>query len=146
MTKIFGSMVVTVFILNSCMSIDVATNYPRQSPVYSPAKGVTDYAVEQEFQQLNKNYKQDTKGLLSIMMNDDVNSGKAAITVENASPCNMVFAISGNGSFIKIPIGVGQTRGVVLQKGQYTLSSKVCSSYYNETKWIQGGVNLKLNE
>jgi hypothetical protein len=102
--------------------------------------------VEQEFQQLNKNYKQDTKGLLSIMMNDDVNSSKAAITVENASPCNMVFTISGNGSFIKIPIGVGQTRGVVLQKGQYTLSSKVCSSYYNETKWIQGGVNLKLNE
>ena len=134
-------------VLCSCSAMDFPLpnpSYPFRNVGYG-SSGVSNAQVEREFQVLNANYKQNTKELLEVMMNESTGN-KVAISMENTSSCNFVLSISGNGFFTKIPIGVGQTRGVVVNKGQYKLSAKVCSSVYDEVKQVQSNVSLKLRE
>ena len=134
------------FLSSSCSSLETSMNIPPKYPVNSVSKGMVQSEVEREFQQLNSTYTQNTKELVEVMMNSGPNDEKVAISIENASPCNMVVAVSGNGQLKKIPVGVGQTRGLVVRKGQYRLSTKVCSSLYDEVKLVNETLILKLDE
>ena len=132
--------------LFSCTSLDTAMTYPNTNNSYPIKTGQTAIAVEREFQQMNSNYKQNTKELLEVMMSDVPNDSRAAISVENLSKCNFVLSVSGNGAIRKIPIGIGQTRGVVVPKGNYDLSAQVCASVYQQKKSVQSNINLQLKD
>lgn len=134
------------YLLISCSAMESTLGYPQQPSYPNNTKGQTSAQVEREFQMLNSQYKQNTKELVEVMLGDETNSNRMALSVENASPCNMVFLISGNNVQYKIPIGAGQTRGMVLTKGRYQLSTQVCSSSYREIKFLQSNTNLKLEE
>lgn len=97
-----------------------------------------------EYNELIKTYKQDTQQLLSVLLNDDTNSSKTAITVENASPCNMVLTIKSAGFLTKIPIKAGETKGAVLNKDTYRLTAQVCRANYDEIKYITSAYTIKL--
>ncbi len=132
--------------LTSCSMVNLPTSTTFPRPTY-PNSGVRSTAeIEREFQTLNQNYKQNTTEILDLLVNDDPASSRTAISVENISRCNFVLTISGENTTIKIPIGVGQTRGAVLTKGQYRLSSQICSSTYNQVKQIQNSLTLKLKD
>lgn len=128
------------------MSVDYAMLNTQSGSAYPSNSGQNSIQVEREFQQLNANYKQNTKELLEVIVSDNPNDSRAAISVENLSNCNFVLSVFGNGQIRKIPIGVGQTRGVVVPKGSYNLSAQVCRSVYQQKKSVQSNINLQLKE
>ncbi len=146
MMKKTGIITLVSLLFLSCSSMEYPISYPGGYSGVSLKKGQTSPSVEQKFRQLNAQYKQNTKELLEVMLDESPNASKVAVSVENLSSCNMVFTISGNGLVKEIPIGVGQTRGVVVPKGMYHFSSQVCASVYQQKKNLQESVNLQLRE
>ncbi len=135
----FFLFILTASVLASCAGFSM----PATGGSY-PVNSTNTVQVEKEYQELAKNYDQNTAGIVDELINGNPNSTTASVLVENTSPCNLVLSIAGNNYFKKIPIGAGQTRGALVNKGTYRLSASVCGSGYNSVKNIQETISIKL--
>lgn len=131
-------------ILTSCVNYG---NYPIRNPYPTGNSGGSAANTEREYNELMKTYKSETAEVLTDLLNDvDPTNPKTSLTVENASPCNMVLTISGNGYFKKVPIGAGKMGAVMVPKNQsYRLSGMLCNSSYQSTKFITSSYNVKIS-
>lgn len=135
-----------------CIAISVLLSscetYP--TPIYTPRSNYPSTAIntEDSYENLIKIYKSETAEVLTFLLNnEESNSTKTAITVENTSPCNMVLTISGNNYYKKIPIASGKMGSAMIPKNQnYRLSGKVCNSSYQTSKYITKITSIKLSQ
>jgi hypothetical protein len=138
--KAFSSIAI-ILALNSCNA-----NYGTNYPVLRPASNASANEVEREYNELLKSYKPETAEVLNDILSDSSTNPKTSITVENKSSCNMVLTISGNNYIRKIPIGAGKIGYAMVPKNQnYKLSSMVCRSVYQSTKFISSSYSITLS-
>lgn len=130
--------------LQSCVSYPTTTNYPTRNTI--PTRN-TASNTESEYYEVLKTYKSETAAVLTDLLNDpSPTDTKTSLLVENLSRCNMVLTVSGNNYFKKIPIAPSKMAAVMLPKNQnYRLSSIICNSTYQSTKYITKSTSLKLS-
>ncbi|WP_250255579.1 DUF6759 domain-containing protein [Chryseobacterium sp. Marseille-Q3244] len=132
-------------ILTSC-SVNYG-GYPIRNPYPTNTGGGSAANTEREYNELMKTHKPETAEVLTDLLNEtDPTNLRTSLSVENASRCNMVLTISGNGYFKKVPIGAGKIGAVMVPKNQsYRLSGMLCNSSYQSTKFITSSYNIKLS-
>lgn len=131
-------------ILTSC-SVNYG-GYPIRNPYPTSTGGGSAANTEREYNELMKTYKSETAEVLTDLLNEaDPSNPRTSLSVENASRCNMVLTISGNGYLKKVPIGAGKIGAVMVPKNQsYRLSGMLCNSSYQSTKFITSSYSIKI--
>ncbi|MCE3077243.1 DUF6759 domain-containing protein [Chryseobacterium gwangjuense] len=85
-----------------------------------------------------------TAALLTHLFNNDVSDKEAYVNVKNKSKCNMEMKISGKKNYSLI-IPARSENYVMVDKGDYQLSTKVCDSPYTTSKKIEKDIEIALN-
>ncbi len=85
-----------------------------------------------------------TAALLTHLFNNDISDTEAYVNVKNKSKCNMEMKISGKKNYNLI-IPARSESYVMVDKGDYQLSTKVCDSPYTTSKKIEKDIEIALN-
>ncbi|WEK68458.1 MAG: hypothetical protein P0Y62_11365 [Candidatus Chryseobacterium colombiense] len=85
-----------------------------------------------------------TAALLTHLFNNDISDKEAYVNVKNKSKCNMEMKISGKKNYNLI-IPAKSENYVMVDKGDYQLSTKVCDSPYTTAKKIDKDIEIALN-
>jgi len=91
-------------------------------------------------------HKNKTVQILNSLFDSDPSSTESIVMIENKSSCNMIMRIEGVGN-TKYRLAVPtQTEGsIVVQKGSYLFTAKVCGADYASQKSIQKAIIVSLN-
>lgn len=102
----------------------------------------------QEFSQLMANnseaHKEKTVKLLNTLFDQDITKKEVILLVQNNSDCNMVLKIQGK-DYYNVAVPAHGENSVVLNKGDYQLSSSLCDAKYNSAKSIAQNTLVILN-
>lgn len=122
-------------------------SYPVRSSHPSPTTSSATN-TEREYNELIKTYKPETTEVLNDLLNSDSpDNTKTSLSVENKSSCVMVLTVSSTNFFKKIPIAAGKIGYTMVPKNQtYKLSSMICRSPYQSTKFISSSYSIKLSQ
>lgn len=83
--------------------------------------------------------------LNELFSENSAESPDAIIMVRNQSDCDMILKIEGKKSYnLAIP-SKGET-SIVVNKGEYSISSNLCDAIYNSKKQITANILLALNK
>lgn len=85
-----------------------------------------------------------TAALLTHLFNNDISDKEAYVNVKNKSKCNMEMKISGKKNYT-LSIPARSDNYVMVDKGDYQLSTKVCDSPYTTSKKIDKDIEIALN-
>lgn len=85
-----------------------------------------------------------TAALLTHLFNNDISDKEAYVNVKNKSKCNMEMKISGKKNYNLI-IPARSENYVMVEKGDYQMSTKVCDSPYTTAKKIEKDIEIALN-
>jgi len=85
-----------------------------------------------------------TAALLTHLFNNDISDKEAYVNVKNKSKCNMEMKINGKKNYNLI-IPARSENYVMVDKGDYQLSTKVCDSPYTTSKKIDKDIEIALN-
>lgn len=85
-----------------------------------------------------------TKELLNSLVNEDVTKNEAIFVFKNKSNCNLVLKIAGK-KFYTLAVPAYNENFLVLDKGQYTISTDVCDVKFTTQKSIQKHLQLSIN-
>ncbi|MPS66463.1 MAG: hypothetical protein DI622_16895 [Chryseobacterium sp.] len=85
-----------------------------------------------------------TAALLTHLFNNDISDKEAYVNVKNKSKCNMEMKISGKKNY-SLTIPARSENYVMVDKGDYQLSTKVCDSPYTTAKKIDKDIEIALN-
>lgn len=116
-------------------------NYPTNSST----KERDEFKTLMEKDALNK--KQINAEVLTYLLNDsDPQDKNTAAVIENKSNCDIILRLVGveNHLVYNLPINRNSKNQFVIQKGNYTLKSKICSANYYSQKKISEPLILKL--
>lgn len=99
----------------------------------------------------NKNNKskvsaedQKTADILNHILNSNDRTNEAYVSVNNLSQCPIVVNFEGNKKY-QLSIGANSVGRILIDKGNYTISSKVCNAQYKNQRAIQKDWELTLN-
>jgi hypothetical protein len=105
-------------------------------------------AEAEEFKRLiastSKEHKDKTVKLLNAMFNEDISSKEVILLFKNQSDCNLVLRIQGK-NFYNMAIPSHGENFMVINKGNYTLTSNVCDVLYSSQKDIHKNILLTIN-
>ena len=109
-----------------------------------------DAAEQEEFAMLMSTspveHKNKTVKILNSLFDNDPNSKESIVLIENKSDCNMIVRIEGIGNFkYRLAIPSRAESSIVVQKGDYLFTSKVCGAQYASQKTIQKAVMVSLD-
>lgn len=103
----------------------------------------------EEFRQLlassSKEHKNKTVQLLNAMFNEDLSNKEAIILFKNNSDCNLVVRLQGKG-FYNMAVPAKSENFIVIQKGNYTITSNVCDILYSSRKEIGKSIFLTIGD
>lgn len=109
-----------------------------------------DVDEQEEFKMLMTqsptDHKNKTVGILNSLFDNDPNSKECIVLIENKSDCNMIVRIEGAGNVnyrLAIPSRAENT--ILVQKGSYLFSSKVCGAQYASQKTVEKAIMVSLN-
>lgn len=85
-----------------------------------------------------------TAALLTHLFSNDISDKEAYVNVKNRSKCNMEVKISGKKNYT-LSIPAKSDNYVLIDKGDYQLSTKVCDSPYTALKKIDKDIEIALN-
>ena len=147
MKKILTATICSIFLWSCTNTSSIPKRritYPNNTVTTLP-KANNNVKVD-EYEQLLKTYKSETAEVLTDLLNTpSPTDTKTSLLIENKSRCNMVMIVSGNNYYNKIPIAAGKMAGVMVPKKQnYKLSTKICGTNYQTTKYISESISLKL--
>lgn len=112
-------------------------------PVISDIPKSRNSAEAEEFQRLisstSKEHTEKTIKLLNTMFNDNANSKEAIILFRNKSDCNLIVKIQGI-DFYTIAVPANGENTIVVNKGNYTLTSNVCDVLYSSNRDINKSI------
>ena len=89
-------------------------------------------------------HKDKTVKLLNAMFNEDISSKEAIFLCKNNSDCNIIVRIQGK-EFYNLAVPAHDENFIVVQKGDYVLTSNVCDLQYSAKKEIKKGILITLN-
>lgn len=118
---------------------------------YSVASsGMMDDAEQEEFRMLMEvspiEHKNRTVQILNSLFDNDPSSKESIVMIENKSDCNMIMRLEGVGNYkYRLAIPSGAESAIVVQKGNYLFSSKVCGADYASQKAVQNAVIIALS-
>ena len=115
----------------------------------SSSLATLDEAEQEEFKMLMSaspvEHKNKTVKILNSLFDNDPNSKESIVLIENKSDCNMIVRIEGIGNFkYRLAIPSRAESSIVVQKGDYLFTSKVCGAQYASQKTIQKAVMVSL--
>lgn len=90
-------------------------------------------------------HKKKTVDLLNHLFNNDPSSKDAYIQITNNSACNIMVNIVGPRSY-SLNIPSRRQNFVLVDKGTYNLSSKICGASYASRKVINKDITITLNK
>jgi len=126
---------------------------PKNVFVASPvvAKTVTAIADTEasEFNMLMADnpveHKNKTVKILNSLFDNDPTAKECIIMIENKSDCNIIVRIEGVGTTkYRLPVPAHGDNSLVIQKGEYLLTSIVCGAQYASQKTIQKPLMVAL--
>lgn len=85
-----------------------------------------------------------TASMLSHIFNNDPNDKEAYINIKNKSKCNLIVKISGN-KYYNLEVPARGQNFVMVEKGEYILTTQVCDAKYSSLKKIQKDIQIELN-
>lgn len=90
-------------------------------------------------------HKNKTVKILNSLFDNDPNSKECIVMIENKSDCNIIVRIEGVGNTkYRLPIPAHSDNSIVIQKGDYLLTSIVCGAQYASQKTIQKPLMVAL--
>lgn len=91
-------------------------------------------------------HKNKTVKILNSLFDNDPTSTESIVMIENKSACNMIMRLEGVGNTkYRLAVPTGAENSIVVQKGNYLFTSKVCGAEYASQKAIQKAVIVSLN-
>ena len=104
---------------------------------------------EQEFITLRtkekSEHKESTVSLLNTLFDNQKKSPDVAILIKNNSKCNIIVNLQGDQNY-SVAIPKEDNNTLVVKKGNYTFTSRICETKYNSLKTIQKSTLITLNE
>ena len=85
-----------------------------------------------------------TADLLNHMFNSDPSSRTAYVQIVNKSKCNLIVKISGR-KFYNLDVPAHNQNFILIDKGNYTLTTSVCDAKYSSVKNINKDIVVTLN-
>lgn len=105
-------------------------------------------AEAEEFKKLlastSNEHKEKTVKLLNAMFNEDISSKEVILLFKNHSDCNLVLRIQGK-NFYNMAVPAKGENFIVINKGNYTLTSNVCDVVYSSKKDISKSIFLTIS-
>ncbi|KUJ50518.1 DUF6759 domain-containing protein [Chryseobacterium sp. JAH] len=90
-------------------------------------------------------HKNKTVKILNSLFDNDPNAKECIIMIENKSDCNIIVRIEGVGNTkYRLPVPAGGDNSLVIQKGDYLLTSIVCGAQYASQKTIHKPLMVAL--
>lgn len=89
-------------------------------------------------------HKDKTVKLLNAMFNEDVSSKEVILLFKNQSDCNLVVRIQGK-NFYNMAVPAKGENFIVINKGNYTITSNVCDVIYSSQKDIKKSIFLTIS-
>lgn len=71
--------------------------------------------------------------ILNQLFNTDVANNKMVLMISNESDCDFVMNIAGTKSY-SLPVAANKTESIVLEQGEYQMTSEVCNTSYRAFK------------
>ncbi len=87
---------------------------------------------------------QQTVDLLNHIFNSDPTSKTAYVQIVNKSNCNLIVKISGK-QFYNLSVPANNQNFILVDKGNYTLTTSVCDAKYSSAKSISKDMVITLN-
>ncbi|WP_304344624.1 DUF6759 domain-containing protein [Chryseobacterium koreense] len=111
-------------------------NYPKQS-TNNTSNESKEFADLMAADKIDK--KKTTAQVLTYLLNDtDPKDTKTAAVITNESNCDIIVRLVGtqNNKYYNLPVSKNSKNQFVIEKGGYTLNSKVCGAKYYSQKII----------
>lgn len=90
-------------------------------------------------------HKNKTVKILNSLFDNDPNAKECIVMIENKSDCNIIVRIEGVGNTkYRLPVPAHGDNSIVVQKGDYLLTSIVCGAQYASQKTIQKPLMVAL--
>lgn len=90
-------------------------------------------------------HKNKTVKILNSLFDNDPNAKECIVLIENKSDCNIIVRIEGVGNMkYRLPVPAHGDNSIVIQKGDYLLTSVVCGAQYASQKTIQKALMVAL--
>ena len=90
-------------------------------------------------------HKESTVSLLNTLFDNQKKSPDVAILIKNNSKCNIIVNLQGDQNY-SVAIPKEDNNTIVVKKGNYTFTSRICDTKYNSLKTIQKSTLITLNE
>lgn len=87
---------------------------------------------------------QQTVDVLNHLFSNDPHRPEAYVQIENKSKCNMVVQIAGK-KFYNLDVKARDKNYILIPKGRYTLTTKVCDAKYSSVKNIDKDMVITLS-
>lgn len=118
----------------------------------SPTKKTTAVIADTEASEFNMlmadnpvEHKNKTVKILNSLFDNDPNAKECIVMIENKSDCNIIVRIEGIGNTkYRLPVPAHGDNSMVIQKGDYLLTSIVCGAQYASQKTIQKPLMVAL--
>lgn len=102
-------------------------------------------AVKRDVAKDGKNDKHKrTADLLNHLFNSDPKSRTAYVQIVNRSKCNLIVKLNGK-KFYNLDVPASNQNFILVEKGNYTLTTMVCDAKYSSTKNIGKDIVITLN-
>lgn len=91
-------------------------------------------------------HRNKTVQILNSLFDNDPQSKQSIVMIENKSDCNMIMRIEGVGNMrYRLAVPSKAENAIVVQKGNYLFSSKVCGAEYASQKTLEKAIWVSLN-
>lgn len=140
--------------LNSPQTLIKYTPSTKQNVFVTPTKANAKLPVianteADEFNMLMASnpteHKNKTVKILNSLFDNDPNSKECIVMIENKSDCNIIVRIEGVGNTkYRLAIPAHENNSVVIEKGNYLLTSLVCGAQYASQKTIHKPLMVAL--
>ncbi|MDR2204722.1 MAG: hypothetical protein LBE36_00960 [Flavobacteriaceae bacterium] len=96
------------------------------------------------FSETSEEHKEKTVKLLNAMFNEDITSNQIIILLRNNSDCNLILRVNGAKSY-DLAVPARQENAIVIEKGNYQLTSNVCDAKYDSSKNFVKSTMITIN-
>lgn len=86
-----------------------------------------------------------TAAMLSHLFNNDPSDKEAYVNIKNRSKCNLIVKFAGKSKFYNLDVPANGQSFVMVEKGEYLLTTMVCDAKYSSLKKITQDIEIALS-
>lgn len=115
---------VTPIVVNNDSNVILSTNHLKSVPV--------KFSIEQK-----------AVRLLNQLFNTDASNKSMVLIINNDSDCDFTMNIDGDNRYI-LPVAARKSESIVVERGQYQMTSQVCQSHYKSFKTLSENTEVSI--